>query len=212
MKTGAIDTFRPKNDPHDFQKTLLNVAKGAFRFTTTLAGRKRDIRTQIRSATIGIRGTDVWGKAEDARDFVVLLEGKIDIERGGQTYAMATPLTLFMAPRGQAALPIGPVDPDDLARWAQETEPQAAAGARDIDGGFRVNLASLPDPAAAEDLVNRLAAAGYAANSESASSGGRTVSRVYIDGYASEADAQTSVATLRAAFGLTSPWISRGSP
>ena len=22
MKTGAIDTFRPKNDPHDFQKTL----------------------------------------------------------------------------------------------------------------------------------------------------------------------------------------------
>ncbi len=61
-------------------KGFLDVVRGAFRFTTTLASRRRDIRARVRSATIGIRGTDVWGKTEEDRDFVVLLEGVISIE------------------------------------------------------------------------------------------------------------------------------------
>ena len=62
---------------------FLDVVKGAFRFTTTVVGRHRELKAQLRSATIGIRGTDVWGKTEETRDFVVLLEGKVAIERDG---------------------------------------------------------------------------------------------------------------------------------
>ena len=77
------------------------MARGAFRFTTSVLGRQREIRARVGTATIGIRGTDVWGKHEDSRDFVVLLEGQIEIERDGRSVAMSEPLSLFMAPAGQ---------------------------------------------------------------------------------------------------------------
>ncbi len=74
------------------------------------------------------RGTDVWGKVEDARDFVVLLEGAISVDHNDESFALDQPLSVFMAPRDMPAEPIGPVNGDDLAAWAQETEPQAAQG------------------------------------------------------------------------------------
>ena len=144
-------------------KGFLDVVRGAFRFTTTLASRRRDIRARVRSATIGIRGTDVWGKTEEDRDFVVLLEGVISIEREGETYELDTPLSLFMAPRGQPVEAIGPVDGDYLAVWAQETEPQAGQGVNSMDGQHQLNLASFAGDALARDFVRRLAAAGYGA-------------------------------------------------
>lgn len=187
---------------------ILDVLKGAFRFTTTIVGRKRDIRAQVGSATIGIRGTDVWGKSEDARDFVVLLEGSIDIERNGQSYPMATPLTVFMAPRDADALPVGPVADADLTLWAAETEPQAQAGIVSEQGAFRLNAVSYSQAAPAEAMRAQLAAAGYAAAVESAEVDDRDWWRLVIDGYASRADAQAVAARLSTAFGFASPWVS----
>ena len=192
-------------------KGFLDVVKGAFRFTTTVVGRHREIRAQLHTATIGIRGTDVWGKTEQSRDFVVLLEGKIAIERDGQSYQLETANSLFMAPRGQAVQPIGPVNTDDLGRWAQETEPQAERGIANSDGHFRVYLASYGTAVGAQALIDQLSAAGYAAQLEQATVGGRTWHRDMLTGYATRADASASAAALRAAFHLTSPWIAGGS-
>ncbi|MFT4582150.1 MAG: hypothetical protein ACI915_001048 [Gammaproteobacteria bacterium] len=48
---------------------FLEIVKGAFRFTTTELGElsEREVTAQLRSITIGIRGTDVLGKVDDAR-------------------------------------------------------------------------------------------------------------------------------------------------
>ena len=187
---------------------FLDVVRGAFRFTTTLATRKRNIRARVRTATIGIRGTDVWGKTEEARDFVVLLEGEISIERDGETYELDEPLSLFMAPRGQPVEPIGPVDGDELAVWAQETEPQLEEGVVSGEGHFVLNLASFTEEAAAAQLAKRLAAAGYAADVERVTVNDQDWHRITISGYDSVADAASVSEALSEQFKLLSPWIS----
>lgn len=188
---------------------FLDVVRGAFRFTTTLASRKRNIRARVRTATIGIRGTDVWGKTEEARDFVVLLEGEISIERDGETYELDEPLSLFMAPRDQPVEPIAPVDGDDLAVWAQETEPQPEAGVLSGEGRIVLNLASFTEEAAAAQLIERLATAGYAADIGRVTVNDQDWQRITISGYDSVADAASVSEALSEQFKLLSPWISK---
>ncbi|MCZ6773231.1 MAG: SPOR domain-containing protein [Proteobacteria bacterium] len=153
----------------------------------------------------------MWGKTEEDRDFVVLLEGVISIEREGETYELDTPLSLFMAPRGQPVEPIGPVDGDDLAVWAQETEPQAGQGVNSMDGQHQLNLASFARETLAVDLVRRLAAAGYAARFERVSVDDRDWWRVGISGFDSVDDAAYAADALRETFSLVSPWISKSN-
>lgn len=212
VKLGAnaaldLDKLEPPDTSGGIFSGALNVLKGAFRFTTTLVDRKRNITTRLRSATIGIRGTDVWGKAEDARDFVVLLEGKITITREGTETTLDTPLSLFMAPRGQPALPVGPVDQDDLGRWAQETEPQAGAGIINEEGRFRLNVASYTTAEAAARAAAALETAGYANETAAVTVAGQDWWRVSVGGFATRADAAHSGAMLAAQLGYTSPWV-----
>lgn len=186
-------------------KGFLNVVRGAFRFTTTVVGRQRDIRTRIGTVTIGIRGTDVWGKHEESRDFVVLLEGRISIERDGQSVTLDQAQSLYMAPAGQASLPVAAVDPEDLGRWAQETEPQAASGQRDAQGRYRLMFPLAATQAQAQRFFERLADAGYGAELASAAP---DVWRVSMGGYTSEAEAQAGAAAVAAALGGARPWLS----
>jgi len=190
-------------------KGFLDVVRGAFRFTTTVVGRKRDVRARIGSATIGIRGTDVWGKHEDSRDFVVLLEGRIEIERDGQSVALSEANSLFMAPRGQPALPLAPVKPEDLARWAQETEPQAAGGQRDGLGAYRLMFALLDDAARARALLEQLARAGHGAVLEEVTLPTRRAWRVSVPGYINGAEAQAAASALVTVTGGVRPWLRR---
>lgn len=149
----------------------MSVLKGAFRFTTSLAGKtqKRNIVANVGSATIGIRGTDVWGKSEQARDFIVLIEGEIEFTRAGQRVTMSEAQTLYSAPRDRAALPVTPVNADDLGRWAQETELQQGGGVANADGKWRVIANSHRNAAVAAQLAARLQAAGYLRKSVSQS-------------------------------------------
>jgi hypothetical protein len=48
-----------------------------------------EVSIRVGTATIGIRGTDVWGKTDKDGDLVALLEGRIDITRAGQVTEMA---------------------------------------------------------------------------------------------------------------------------
>jgi hypothetical protein len=146
---------------------LVNVVRGAFRFTTSAIGaaRKRDITARVSTVTIGIRGTDVWGKADVSRDFVVLIEGGIDIARDGEAATrMDTPLTIFSAPRQAASEPVRPVDRNDLGRWAAETELEPGGGIVSPEGRWAVVLLATGDDARAQALAARLQQAGYAAD------------------------------------------------
>jgi hypothetical protein len=109
-----------------FFRATLNVVQGAFRFTTATAASnaRREVDIKVRSIVAGIRGTDLWGRSNEERDLVCLIEGRITVAQiGGPAVAMSQPLDFFQKPRGAPALPVGKVDPKQLAEWAAETEP-----------------------------------------------------------------------------------------
>jgi hypothetical protein len=47
--------------------------------------------------TAGIRGTDLWGKADATRDIVCLIEGRITVERERDRFVMDQPKRLYRA-------------------------------------------------------------------------------------------------------------------
>ncbi len=190
---------------------VMNVLKGAFRFTTGLLGARyrRDLKVGVNTATIGIRGTDVWGKAAEDRDFVVLIEGNIDIERNGDSVNLSDANTLYMAPKGEPAKPLAPVDMNDLARWAEETEPQSGAGVRSVDGKWRLLLASYREHDKALDLQQELARQGTDVGTLQVTVNGQIWFRLLIDGYVSRTDAEAAGAQLGERFGFSSPWVTK---
>lgn len=187
-----IDALAVPKDSSDVFKGVVDVLSGAFRFTTSALGalHHRQIQARISTVTIGIRGTDVWGKADRNRDFVVLLEGKIEIARDGEAaQRMESPMTIFSAPKTAATEPVAAVDQNDLAKWAQETELQPGAGVTDGNGQWAVVLATTNDAAAANTFAKRVQIAGYAADVEQTGSKLTPVSRVRLTGFVTQADA-----------------------
>jgi hypothetical protein len=188
-----VDALAAPADAGGLFTGALNVVRGAFRFTTSAIGaaRQRDIRARVATVTIGIRGTDVWGKADSDRDFVVLLEGRIDIARDGEpAQRMETPLTIYSAPRQAASEPVKAVDPVALKRWAAETELQDGAGIVNGGGGWTVVLLSAPDASAAQSLAANVQQAGYAADVEQVRAGTTMRYRVSVAGLHTRGDAE----------------------
>lgn len=191
---------------------FLNVLKGAFRFTTTVLSRphRRNLDIRVAGVTAGIRGTDLWGKAAPDRDIVCLIEGRIEVQRGEDApFEMNEPLSFYIAPKGQPALPVAPVDPDQLRRWAEETEVQASEGVLQEDGGWTLNLASYRRESDAERHQARLTEAGYAAELAPATVDGQAWIRVRVSGLSAFAGARSLAESLEAQ-GLTrSAWVQR---
>jgi hypothetical protein len=145
----------------------LDVVRGAFRFTTGIFGRPaagRDVKVRIATVTAGIRGTDLWGKSDERRDLVCLIEGAISVSHA-QTgeFTMAQPLSFFVAPRDAAPLPVAPVDPNQLKEWAEETEILSGRGGARRGGRFFVTAGVSADQKTALATYHKLRAAGYPA-------------------------------------------------
>lgn len=143
-----------------------DVVRGAFRFTTGALARlraSRDIDIRVGTATVGIRGTDLWGKSTADRDLVVLIEGEIEVRHAAQSLTMTQPMSLFVAPRNAPPLPVAPVDPGQFRIWARETEILPGDGAAKRGGRWTVRLASVADETAALAVYDRARTAGYAA-------------------------------------------------
>jgi hypothetical protein len=145
----------------------LAVVRGAFRFTTGIFGSQaagRDVKVRISTVTAGIRGTDLWGKSDERRDLVCLIEGAISVSHA-QTgeFTMADPLSFFVAPRDARPLPVAPVDPKQLKEWAEETEIQAGRGGARRGGRYFVTASVSADQKSALAAYHALRAAGYPA-------------------------------------------------
>ena len=179
----------------------LDVVKGAFRFTTGIfdgprAG--RDVRIKIRTVNAGIRGTDLWGKSDDKRDLVCLIEGKISVAHA-QTgeFTMADPLSFFVAPRDAKPLPVAPVDSKQLEEWAAETEIQPGSGALRRGGRISVDAAVAGDPAAARGARDKLRAAGFPAVMRTVKVADREQYRVRVQNFPTQGDAAVAVGKLK---------------
>ncbi|WP_371323410.1 FecR domain-containing protein [Dechloromonas sp. ZY10] len=147
----------------------IDVAKGAFRLTTEIFHKYRSDRTiNVRSGTvtIGVRGTDVWGRAAADRDFVCLLEGKVVATHPqAEPVSLDTPLAFYGAERGQAPGPVQQASSEQVAQWAGETELQPDRGVQQAGGRWQLRYGPFTKDAVLAHY-DRLRAAGYAARIE----------------------------------------------
>lgn len=182
----------------------LDVLAGAFRFTTVAVRKSRQHEVVIRvgTATIGIRGTDLWGRTDRNGDLVALLEGRIEITRAGQTTELAQPMTYYDAPAGKAA-EVKALDPEVFRNLARQTEILAGDGAARARGAWRVLAGSAASAEAALELYDKVRDAGFAARIRPQEDGdGAWRYEILLGGFSSAAEADVAAARLKAATGL----------
>jgi hypothetical protein len=191
----------------------LDVVRGAFRFTTGVFGRHaagRDVKVRISTVTAGIRGTDLWGKSDDRRDLVCLIEGSISVSHA-QTgeFTMAEPLSFFIAPRQEKPLPVAGVDPKQIKEWSTETEIQAGSGGARRGGRHSVTVSVSADQKTALAAYHALRAAGYpAAVRPLKKDDGSVEYHVGVPNIATQQDAAMAVGKLKA-LGMAEAAVSR---
>ncbi len=188
-----------------FFSAALDVAKGAFRFTTDKLRKlsRRDVTIRVATVTAGIRGTDIWGKTEPERDFVCLLEGKITVShQDGDTREMSEPLTFYVAPRNQPPRGIETADPETVKKWAAETEIPAGAGVLRRGGKWKLLLADSEDQPSALEVYDRAAVAGYAASIRPRIVGEAIRYEILLRNLPGKTEAEALAARVKAQFGL----------
>lgn len=215
VKLGENAQFRLANvqmrKDNVFASTM-SVLAGAFRFTTDALARvrRREVSISVASVTAGIRGTDLWGKAAADRDIVCLIEGRIEVTREGDpAVQMDQPLSFFIAPRGRPALPVQPVNPDQLKQWAEETEIAPGRGAARRGGRWKVVLASGESENEVLRVYQDVRAAGYAAELAPRRVEGRRAYDVRIAQLPSRAEAEALAAALAGTHGVAAPRVTQ---
>lgn len=217
VKLGEEAEFRPsrlverEDDEGGFFDAALDVLKGAFRFTTGLAGqeRRRTIDINVGAVTAGIRGTDLWGRSGADGDFVVLLEGRIEMSTPGMAPDVLTePLDGRIVPTGQQQMqPMPNVTMELVQQLAPQTELDPEQGALLADGELQLVLMSVRAATAAEDTQVALANAGYPAYIEAVPVNGTMWHRVVIDNVATYEDGQQLGKTLTGQYGVEGFWL-----
>ena len=184
-------------------KGVIDVLSGAFRFTTEAVSkpRPRDFKFRVSTVTIGIRGTDLWGRSVAQNEIVCLIEGKIEVGAADEKpVQMDQPRQFYRREKGKTQ-PVDFVTSDRLAEWAKETDIAPGAGAARRGGKWKVVLAQTESKSEATALLDKLHAAGYAA--ESRAQGKRNV--VQIARLPSKAEADALAAKLRGQHGVVEP-------
>ncbi len=200
VKLGENATFQIEKSERrgNVFTAALSVIEGAFRFTTRAAGKlqAREVSIRVaRNATIGIRGTDLWGRGRDDKDIVCLIEGKIDVTgNNNKTLRLDQPLQFFQSSRTAPPEPISAIDPKQLAVWATETEIESGKGVT-AGGQWKVVVSGFTSRNALLDASRQLRAAGYAF--ERAGDGALVLTRI-----ASEGEANDLAGQLKSGFAL----------
>lgn len=202
---GAKFTFHSRSlRPEKSFRGALDVLTGAFRFTTARLKKAlpRDVAIRVGTATIGIRGTDLWGRTDPKGDLVALLEGRVEITRAGQTTEMAQPMTYYDAPQGHAAT-VKSLDPEVFRMLVRQTEILPGDGAARSKGKWRVMAGSAGSEEAALELYDQLRDAGFAARVRPREvESGNWRYELLLGGFASAAEAEVAAARLKAVTGL----------
>jgi hypothetical protein len=207
VKLGEVAQFTfytTSQRPEKSFRGALDIVAGAFRFTTATLKKAlpREVAIRVGTATIGIRGTDLWGRTDKDGDLVALLEGRIEITRAGQITELAQPMTYFDAPAGKAA-EVKPLDMETFVKLSRQTEIMAGDGAARAKGKWRVLAATAASEEAALELYDRIREAGFAARvGPRQVEGGGWSYELRLGGYSSAAEAGVAAARLQAATGL----------
>ena len=185
-------------------KAVLQVLDGAFRYTTDPVSktRPREVAIKVKHVSVGIRGTDVWGKSVEAQDLVCLLEGQVSVgSEGHPTVTLDRPRDFYRKPRGGTP-EVASVGAEQLATWQKETAVDGEG--EPIDGkGWRIVVATFVQRDPALKLVRALRGAGFAAEV----SGAEKYTLVVINQMANEAQARAVMGNLRGLPGVELPKV-----
>ncbi len=229
----SVSNLAQKREERGLFTALLDVAKGAFRFTTSAVAklRPRDVTVRVAGATVGIRGTDVWGKVggkmsvaamekamgksladadKDGKfdfDVVCLIEGKISVAHQNETpFVMDQPQTFYVMRKEAPPLPVAGLAAEQLAKWASETEIAAGQGASRAGGKWKVILLTARSEHEALVVYDELRGSGYDARIRPLQDG---QFQLRISNLPSRAEAQALAAKLNGKMGITSPAVGR---
>ncbi|HQY48556.1 MAG TPA: FecR domain-containing protein [Usitatibacteraceae bacterium] len=187
-------------------RNTLRVLAGAFRYTSFGGARGASPAIRVRNVTIGIRGTDLWGKSTDERDLVCLIDGAIGVSSpGNPEVRLDKPLDFYQLPRGGEPA-VDKVSEAQLDEWALETEMQADGAVGKAGGGWRVVAARTAQRNDALALGRRLRAAGFPARLVEEGPGSFAT---VVAGLESEPAAKALAANLRASGGVAEPVVER---
>lgn len=204
-ESAALDFHTHSLKPQRFFRGALDVLTGAFRFTTAQAAklRQRDVAIRVGTATIGIRGTDVWGKSGDEQDLVMLIEGHIEVKAVGRDpIEMVESLSVFLAPKGAEPLPLSTATEEELASRSAETDIDPSNGALRRKGRFSLRLGDALDEPGALVLYDQTRKAGYPARIRPVADGKDWRYEVLLKGFASRKEAEQAAGPLSAALKL----------
>lgn len=210
LATPAMDMMRDTGG--SLFKGALHVLKGVFRFTTDLIGKtqRRKVDIEVGTATIGIRGTDVWGRAGADGDLVALLEGKAEMRAPGHAMMlMDQPMHYMMMPKTGRMQMNMPVTHDTLADWAAQTDIHFGDGVLQTGGRWVVALISSTDNRDTLRLEHQLAMAGFPSVDEQVTVKGRLWHRLVMRQVATYKDARALAQRLGKRYPLMSPWLFR---
>ncbi len=189
--------------PKTFFRGALDVVTGAFRYTTGLASkaRRQELAIRVGTATIGIRGTDIWGRSNAEGDLVALIDGRIEITRAGQVTELAQAMTYYDAPRGKEA-EVKALSDEVFRPLARQTEIEPGDGAARAKGMWKVVAGVAGDNESALELYDRVRAAGFAAKLRPRAAEGGWRYEVLLAGFANADEARVLAARLKALIGL----------
>jgi hypothetical protein len=206
----ALAELPPATTREGVFKGVVKIVKGAFRFTTNALthGRQRDITLRIASLTVGVRGSDLWGRASDSMDTVCLIDGAMRVKHAqGAELIIEQPLQFVAALRNAAPLPLAWVETDIFKLWAAETELEPDVGVTVAAGGWAVQLSAHTQREDAASFQQRLGQAGYATEVTQVKTQDRTYHRVRVSGFDTQADAKSFAGKIKGKFGVRSPWV-----
>jgi hypothetical protein len=190
----------------------LDVSKGAFRLTTDIFQkfqRQRAINIRTGTVTIGIRGTDVWGRSNEEKDFVCLLEGHIVASHPlGEAVELTEPLQFYSADKGQAPGAVATVDKLQLAKWALETELQSGIATQQAGGRWGLSFGRLNEDGVLT-LHDQLSAAGYAGRIRPVPVPGGYLYELRLEKLVTEREAQSLADKLARELNIPAPAIRR---
>ena len=183
-----------ESDGRTAVQSELKLFDGFFRFATSAVAKiagQRKIDVSLRTATIGIRGTDFWTMTDAEHDATCLFEGKVDLATRDQGALTLDKPTAFWARFfDQPVMPVGNATPDELNKFLASTELQPGKGVAVEGGRWRVVAATLAADAAAAALAKRLQGQGYPAVIRNKNVAGKTVHEVRVNQLATRSDAQ----------------------
>lgn len=203
------------NQDNSILTSTLQVLRGAFRFTSAFFNQtamERDLSVSVGAITIGIRGTDIWGRSDSEKDLVALIEGNVTVNTEGESEVnLDEALNYLVKPRGEAILPAEQVGPDQLNGWAFETELNETQGIATANGEWSIVLLSLNTLNGANRALRDFHQQGFAVKRKSVIRNDRTLHRLLLPGFKSIEDAMNARDMAADLLGIEDAWVWRQS-